>query len=45
MSENNNEVLLQVDNLVKQFPIKRGLLIQKQIGAGKPVLLEFQSPF
>ncbi len=33
MSENTNEVLLKVDNLVKQFPIKRGLLIQKQVGA------------
>ena len=27
------EVLLRVDNLVKQFPIKRGIIFQKQIGA------------
>ena len=33
MSENTNEVLLKVDNLVKEFPIKRGLIIAKQIGA------------
>jgi oligopeptide transport system ATP-binding protein len=33
MSENTNEILLKVDNLVKQFPIKRGILIQKQVGA------------
>jgi glutathione transport system ATP-binding protein len=33
MSENTNEVLLKVDNLVKEFPIKRGILIQKQVGA------------
>jgi len=31
MSENN--VILHVDHLVKYFPIKRGIIIQKQIGA------------
>jgi oligopeptide transport system ATP-binding protein len=31
MSEDN--VILRVDHLVKYFPIKRGLIIQKQIGA------------
>jgi oligopeptide transport system ATP-binding protein len=33
MTENTNDVLLKVDNLVKQFPIKRGIIFQKQIGA------------
>lgn len=28
-----NEVLLKVDNLVKHFPIMKGVLIQKQVGA------------
>ncbi len=32
MSENRNEVLLQVENLVKHFPIKRGIVFQKEIG-------------
>ncbi len=32
MSENSNEVLLQVDNLVKHFPIKRGIIVRKEIG-------------
>ena len=31
MAEANN-VLLRVDNLVKHFPIKQGIIIQKQIG-------------
>jgi oligopeptide transport system ATP-binding protein len=31
MTENN--VILHVDHLVKYFPIKRGIIIQKQIGA------------
>jgi oligopeptide transport system ATP-binding protein len=30
---NTNEVLLRVENLVKHFPITRGILIQKQVGA------------
>ena len=29
----SNEVLLQVDKLVKHFPIKRGIIFQKQVGA------------
>jgi len=28
-----NDVLLRVDNLVKYFPIRQGIIIQKQIGA------------
>lgn len=32
MAEINN-VLLRVDNLVKHFPIKQGIIFQKQIGA------------
>ena len=32
MTDNDN-VMLQVDNLVKLFPIKRGIIIQKEIGA------------
>jgi len=27
------EVLLKVDNLVKHFPIMKGVLVQKQVGA------------
>ena len=34
MTENNQkEVLLHVDNLVKHFPITQGIIIQKQVGA------------
>lgn len=36
MSSNGTEVLLQVENLVKHFPIKRGLL-QRQVGAVRAV--------
>jgi oligopeptide transport system ATP-binding protein len=32
MADNNNE-LLRVENLVKYFPIKRGIVIQKEVGA------------
>lgn len=32
-SSNNHEVLLEVEDLVKHFPITRGILIQKQVGA------------
>jgi oligopeptide transport system ATP-binding protein len=35
MTENN--VLVRVENLVKHFPISRGIIIQKQIGAVKAV--------
>ncbi|HLO30215.1 MAG TPA: dipeptide ABC transporter ATP-binding protein [Anaerolineales bacterium] len=31
------EVLLRVDNLVKHFPIKQGIIIQKQVGAVRAV--------
>ena len=30
---NENHVMLQVDNLVKHFPITQGIIIQRQIGA------------
>lgn len=33
MKIENAEVLLRVDNLVKHFPIKQGIIIQKTIGA------------
>jgi len=33
MKVENAEVLLRVENLVKHFPIKRGIIIQKTIGA------------
>lgn len=36
MTEANN-ALLQVDNLVKHFPIKQGIIVQKQIGAVRAV--------
>lgn len=29
----SNEILLHVDNLVKHFPIHRGIIIQRQVGA------------
>ena len=29
----STEVLLRVDRLVKHFPIRRGVLIQRQVGA------------
>ena len=29
----NNNVLLKVENLVMHFPIKRGIIFQKQVGA------------
>src|SRR5574338_1525821 len=37
MSEATNNRLLQVQNLTKHFPITRGLLIQRQIGAVQAV--------
>jgi len=33
MKTENAEVLLRVENLVKHFPIKRGIIIQKTVGA------------
>lgn len=33
MTSNTNEILLRVDNLVKHFPIKKGIIFQKQVGA------------
>jgi len=33
MKVENAEVLLRVENLVKHFPIKRGIIIQKTVGA------------
>jgi len=33
MKVENAEILLRVDNLVKHFPIKRGIIIQKTVGA------------
>ncbi len=35
MSENNT--LLRVEKLVKHFPITRGIIIQKEVGAVKAV--------
>lgn len=37
MSENQNNVLLRVDNLTKHFPITRGIIVQKQVGAVQAV--------
>ena len=34
---NDKKALLQVDNLVKHFPITQGILVQKQIGAVRAV--------
>ncbi|MGB2910865.1 MAG: ATP-binding cassette domain-containing protein, partial [Anaerolineales bacterium] len=34
---NNNEVLVKVENLKKYFPITRGIIIQKEIGAVRAV--------
>jgi len=34
---NNNEVLVKVENLKKYFPITRGIVIQKEIGAVRAV--------
>ena len=33
MSESSNHALLRVENLVKYFPITRGIIFQKQVGA------------
>ncbi len=33
MNVKNSEVLLRVENLVKHFPIKRGIIMQKTVGA------------
>jgi oligopeptide transport system ATP-binding protein len=33
MAAKNNDVLLRVENLVKYFPITKGIIIQKQVGA------------
>ena len=33
MTADNNNVLLHVENLVKYFPITRGIVIQRQVGA------------
>ena len=33
----NNEVLVRVDNLTKHFPITRGVIVQRQIGAVQAV--------
>jgi len=33
MKTENAEILLRVENLVKHFPIKRGIIIQKTVGA------------
>lgn len=37
MTQNNNKDLLVVKNLVKHFPIKKGILFSKQVGAVKAV--------
>jgi oligopeptide transport system ATP-binding protein len=34
---NNKKALLQVDNLVKHFPITQGIIVQKQVGAVRAV--------
>ena len=34
---NKNEVLVKVENLKKYFPITRGIVIQKEIGAVRAV--------
>lgn len=33
MNNGNNQVLLKVDHLVKHFPITRGIIIQRKVGA------------
>jgi len=37
MSQNNNDILLSVKDLKKHFPIKKGILFSKQVGAVKAV--------
>ncbi len=37
MTKNNNEILLRVENLTKHFPIMRGIIIQRQVGAVQAV--------
>ncbi len=37
MEKANGNVLLHVDNLVKHFPITKGILLQKQVGAVRAV--------
>ena len=37
MEKENANVLLHVDNLVKHFPITKGILFQKQVGAVRAV--------
>jgi oligopeptide transport system ATP-binding protein len=37
ITENNREILLRVENLVKYFPITRGILIQKEVSQVKAV--------
>jgi len=37
MNNNNNEVLVKVENLKKYFPITRGIVFQKEIGAVRAV--------
>jgi oligopeptide transport system ATP-binding protein len=34
---NNNHALVEVDNLVKHFPITQGIIVQKQVGAVRAV--------
>ena len=37
MNDNNNEVLVKVDHLTKHFPITRGIVVQRQVGAVQAV--------
>lgn len=37
MSKNGNDVLVRVENLKKYFPISRGIVFQRQVGAVKAV--------
>ena len=37
MNDNNNEVLVKVDHMTKHFPITRGIIVQRQIGAVQAV--------
>jgi oligopeptide transport system ATP-binding protein len=37
MSENHKDVLVRVENLTKHFPITRGIIVQRQVGAVQAV--------
>ena len=36
--DSSNQVLMRVSNLVKEFPIKRGVFFKKQVGAVQAIV-------